>query len=82
MNVLLDTPTCAVNKNSYSLITADDIVPFPDHPQVTELSVVLDCSFFFDVQGTLAPVLDYVQQDPSGAYSPTCAEVYIYFPEI
>lgn len=49
--------------------------PCPRDLQVTELSVILDSSFFFDVQGTLAFLLEYAQEDPSRAYSPTCAEV-------
>lgn len=44
--------------------------------QVTELNVILDSSFVFDVQGYLTPILDYTQQDPSLAYSPTCSEVF------
>lgn len=43
--------------------------------QVSELSVVLDSSFFFDVQGYLAPMLDYMGQNPDVAYSSVCREV-------
>lgn len=50
-------------------------LPCPCDRQVTELSVILDSSFFFDVQGSLAPLLQYAKEDPSRAYSPTCAEV-------
>eukprot|EP00752_Nemacystus_decipiens_P017717 g15885.t1 len=49
---------------------------FDSFEQVTELSVILDSSFFFDVRGTLAPLLEYAQEDPSRAYTPTCAEEF------
>ncbi|CBJ26923.1 expressed unknown protein [Ectocarpus siliculosus] len=42
--------------------------------QVSELSVVLDSSFFFDVDGTLGDMLAPLAADPSMAYSTICAE--------
>ncbi|CAM9495088.1 unnamed protein product [Ectocarpus sp. 12 AP-2014] len=42
--------------------------------QVSELSVVLDSSFFFDVDGTLGDMLVPLAADPSIAYSTICAE--------
>ncbi|CAM9386913.1 unnamed protein product [Ectocarpus sp. 4 AP-2014] len=42
--------------------------------QVSELSVVLDSSFFFDVDGTLGDMLVSLAADPSIAYSTICAE--------
>ncbi|CAN0079685.1 unnamed protein product, partial [Ectocarpus fasciculatus] len=42
--------------------------------QVSELSIVLDSSFFFDVDGTLGDMLVPLAADPSIAYSTVCAE--------
>eukprot|EP00752_Nemacystus_decipiens_P013076 g11565.t1 len=45
--------------------------------QVTELSLVLDSSFLFDVNGTLAVGLDYLRENPSAAYSSHCSEEFV-----
>lgn len=44
---------------------------------VNELSVILDSAFFFDIEGYLVPLLEYIQEDPSDAYSPQCAVVSV-----
>lgn len=43
--------------------------------KVAELSLVLDSAFFVDVHGSLNLALEYMQQDPSAAYSAYCSEV-------
>eukprot|EP00903_Cladosiphon_okamuranus_P010126 g9589.t1 len=44
--------------------------------QVTELSVVLDSAFFFDVDGTLTVGLDYLREHPAAAYGNQCSEEF------
>lgn len=47
----------------------------PPPVEVSELSVVLDSSFLFDVEGTLVDSLEYVTNNPGAAYSTQCSEV-------
>eukprot|EP00903_Cladosiphon_okamuranus_P012833 g11992.t1 len=44
--------------------------------QVSELSLLLDSAFFVDVHGTLNHALEYMQQNPSAAYSAYCSEEF------
>lgn len=48
---------------------------FPPFQKVSELSVIIDSAFLFDVPGFAAPFLEYLQQDSSAAYGSYCAEV-------
>lgn len=43
--------------------------------KVAELSVIIDSAFAFDLPGFASPFLEYLQQEPSAAYSAYCSEV-------
>lgn len=43
--------------------------------KVSELNVVLDSGVLVNTQGYLDPLLEYMQNEPSAAYSPQCSEV-------
>ncbi|CBJ30870.1 conserved unknown protein [Ectocarpus siliculosus] len=44
--------------------------------QVVELSVIIDSAFLFDIHGYMMPFLEYLQANPSAAYSSHCAEEF------
>ncbi|CAM9464572.1 unnamed protein product [Ectocarpus fasciculatus] len=44
--------------------------------QVVELSVIIDSAFLFDIHGYMMPFLQYLQENPSAAYSSHCAEEF------
>ncbi|CAM9178383.1 unnamed protein product, partial [Hapterophycus canaliculatus] len=44
--------------------------------QVSDLRVILDSAFFFDIEGTLNSSLDYMQKFPEAAYSTHCSEAF------
>lgn len=56
--------------------TRTNLPPFPPPSlKVSELSVIIDSAFLYDAPGYMAPFLDYLQEDPSAAYSSHCSEV-------